>query len=334
MDRVEETLRRRTFGEKMRRLEEACDGERCVLVRRDNVKWATHFPGLAFYADFEEERYALLVPRMDLPAVREWPVPEELEVLEREEARDLPPARVSDSRRAPEYVPCYRLRVSDDVRNVKLSKTKGEVEVIRGLVEVTEGILRSLIPEEGRAESEVAAELAARARELGVSPSFDPIVGYDEGSGVPHHRPQPDRREWKHTMLVDFGLRYVYCTDVTRTVCAEEGNAVPVLETVCEALESALGELRAGVDPKEVEERVREEMEGEFQDFSFPHSLGHHVGVTVHEGRLRGELPEGAVITVEPGLYSERFGVRVEEMVVVRGNGCEVLTNLPREWIV
>jgi len=332
---VKERLsRRRLFRAKMRRLEEACNGERCALVRRDSVEWAAHFPGLAFYADFEAEEYVLVVPKMDLSAVREWPVPEEVEVVERDRAGDLRPARVSDSDRAPKHVPCYRLKVSDRVQNVKLSKTKEEVEVIQELVRITEDVMRSLIPAEGRSESEVAGELARTSVEIGAKPAFDPIVGYDEGAGVPHHHPDPRRREWDHVMLVDFGLKCVYCTDVTRTVCARDGDAVPVLETVCEALEEALDELKAGVNPKEIEERVRKEMEDEFQDFEFPHSLGHHVGVAVHEGRLTGELPEGAVITVEPALYSERFGVRVEEMAVVRRDGCEVLTNLPREWVV
>ncbi|WP_457620539.1 M24 family metallopeptidase [Methanopyrus sp.] len=292
----------------------------------------THFPGLAFHADFESEEYTLVVHRMDSRAVREWPVPETVEVITHDEADRLTPARAVDDESAARRVPCYRVKnVNEGVTEARLSKSKSELRFIEELVNTTERILGEILPPEGGSEAEVASDLMREATVRGFQTAFDPIVAYDENTGVPHHRPSPWEETWTKCALVDYGIKVVYCTDITRTVVSE-GEAEDVLEVVVNALEEALRELRAGVNPKKLEEELREWMEDEAPGFEFPHSLGHHVGITVHEGRLRGRLPEGAVITVEPGLYSDEFGIRVEEMVVVGRRKCRTLTKLPRVW--
>ncbi|WP_456481882.1 M24 family metallopeptidase [Methanopyrus sp.] len=319
------------FLEKVERLEELVGSEPCALVRRQNVEWITHFPGMAFHADFESEEYTLVVHRMDSRAVREWPVPDIVEVVTHDEADRLTPARAVDDESAARRVPCYRVKnVNEDVTRARLSKSRGELRFIEEMVKTTERILEGILPPEG-SEAEVASDLVREAVTRGFQTAFDPIVAYDEGAGVPHHRPSPEERTWTKCALVDYGIKMVYCTDITRTVVSGD-EAGDVLEVVVSALEEALRELRAGVNPKELEEELREWMEDEAPGFEFPHSLGHHVGVTVHEGRLKGRLPEGAVITVEPGLYSDEFGVRVEEMVVVGKRKCRTLTKLPRVW--
>ncbi len=319
------------FLEKVEKLEEIAEGEPCTLVRRQNVEWITHFPGLAFHADFESEEYTLVVHRMDSRAVREWPIPEAVEVVTHDEADRLTPARAVDDESAARRVPCYRVKnVNKDVTRVRLSKSKSELMFIEELVEATERILTEVLPPEG-SEAEVASDIIKKTMIRGFQTAFDPIVAYDEGAGVPHHRPSPEEKTWTKCALVDYGIKMVYCTDITRTVVSE-GRAGDILEVVVNALEEALRELQAGVDPKELEKELREWMEDEAPGFKFPHSIGHHVGVTVHEGRLRGRLPEGAVITVEPGLYSDEFGIRVEEMVVVGKRKCRTLTKLPRVW--
>ncbi|WP_457614757.1 M24 family metallopeptidase [Methanopyrus sp.] len=319
------------FLDKVKKLEELTGGAPCALVRRQNVEWVTHFPGLAFHADFESEEYTLVVHRMDYRAVKEWPVPETVEVITHDEADLLTPARAVDDESAARRVPCYRVKnVNENVTEARLSKSKVELRFIEELVEVTEQILRGVLPPEG-SEAEVASDLMREATVRGFQTAFDPIVAYDKSAGVPHHRPSPWKKTWTKCALTDYGIKMVYCTDITRTIVSE-GKAGDVLEVVVNALEEALRELRAGVNPEKLEEELREWMEDEAPGFEFPHSLGHHVGITVHEGRLRGRLPESAVITVEPGLYSDEFGIRVEEMVVVEKRKCRTLTKLPRVW--
>ncbi|WP_456484383.1 M24 family metallopeptidase, partial [Methanopyrus kandleri] len=209
------------FLEKVERLEELAEGEPCALVRRQNVEWITHFPGLAFHADFESEEYTLVVHRMDSRAVREWPIPEAVEVVTHDDADRLTPARAVDDESAARKVPCYRVKnVNENVTRARLSKSKGELRFIEELVEATERILVEVLPPEG-SEAEVASDLIREATIRGFQTAFDPIVAYDEGAGVPHHRPSPEEKTWTKCALVDYGIKKVYCTDITRTVVYE-----------------------------------------------------------------------------------------------------------------
>ncbi len=139
-------------------------------------------------------------------------------------------------------------------------------------------------------------------------------------------------------MTVDFGARLNgYCSDITRTVVI--GKASPehkrVYNAVLEALERSIAAIRPGRRGKQIDAIARETLAKHGLADYFGHSLGHSIGLTVHDGRgfsprEKGKLEAGMVLTVEPGVYIPGFGgVRIEQDVLVTETGCEVLSQSP-----
>ncbi len=144
-------------------------------------------------------------------------------------------------------------------------------------------------------------------------------------------------------VVFDWGARLDgYCSDCTRTLAAGEPReeARSIYELVLEAQLAGLGAVRAGAVCREVDATAREVIEARGHLEHFGHGLGHGVGIDIHEAprlsqRAEGELRAGNVVTVEPGVYIPgSFGVRIEDLVVVTDDGCEILTGLTKELTV
>jgi Xaa-Pro aminopeptidase len=207
--------------------------------------------------------------------------------------------------------------------------------------ELFEGMLTYL--ETGLTESEVAATLEYAARLAGAEGmSFDTIVASGERSALPHGRATLARLPKRGFVTLDFGVILDgYCSDMTRTV--HMGNALPdergVYDFVLEAQEAAVAAVAPGVTAGDVDEAARSVLRRGKLDKYFSHSTGHGVGLEIHEGpRLAAKqkqvLEQGMVITIEPGVYMPgRFGVRIEDMVLVTATGGEVLTPSVKAWI-
>jgi len=146
-------------------------------------------------------------------------------------------------------------------------------------------------------------------------------------------------------VTIDWGaLHEGYCSDCTRTYATGEQigeQARTVYALVLEAQQAGLDAVRAGPSGREVDAVARHVIEAGGQGEHFGHGLGHGVGMEVHEGprlsRHAGDQPlqAGNVVTIEPGIYLPgRLGVRIEDLVVVRDDGCDVLTRLPKELAV
>jgi Xaa-Pro dipeptidase len=134
---------------------------------------------------------------------------------------------------------------------------------------------------------------------------------------------------------MDIGALYEgYCSDITRTVILNENikNYSEIYNVVNSVKNEAERNLKAGISVKELDLIAREHM-GEFKDY-FIHSLGHGVGVEIHENPAISSkikenviLKEGMVVTIEPGIYTDDFGVRIEDLYLVKKNGFEKLSN-------
>jgi Xaa-Pro aminopeptidase len=207
--------------------------------------------------------------------------------------------------------------------------------------ELFEGMLSYL--EAGLTEAEVAATLEYVARMAGAEAmSFETIVASGERSALPHGRATKARLPKRGFVTLDFGVILDgYSSDMTRTV--HMGKAMPgeryVYDSVLEAQEAAVAAVAPGVTAGEVDEAARSVLRRVKLDQYFSHSTGHGVGLEIHEGpRLAAKqtqvLEQGMVITIEPGVYMPgRFGVRIEDMVLVTARGGEILTPSVKAWI-
>ncbi|WP_260705541.1 M24 family metallopeptidase [Edaphobacter flagellatus] len=229
-----------------------------------------------------------------------------------------------------------RLREVKDVDEIsKIRKTAS----LGG--QLFDGMLEYLRP--GLKEMEVAAELEYRARLAGAEAmSFETIVASGERSALPHGRASLAKLPKRGFVTMDFGVVLDgYMSDMTRTV--HLGRAVngeqDVYHAVLEAQVAAVAAVAPGVTAGEVDEAARSVLRRAGLDTFFTHSTGHGVGLEIHEGpRLAAKqtqpLKAGMVITIEPGVYIPgRFGLRIEDMVLVTPAGGEVLTPSVKAWI-
>jgi Xaa-Pro aminopeptidase len=231
------------------------------------------------------------------------------------------------------------------VEELRAVKDDEEVTAVRRSAELADEVYRWLIADHGLAghtERAVALALARRAQDLGAEEvSFPPIVAAAENGALPHATPRRDAAIPRDTLVVvDFGcVLDTYCSDCTRTFATGQidGDAREVYELVLTAQDAALAATHAGADVRAVDRVARDIIEQAGRGDQFGHGLGHGVGLEVHEApRLApsasGELQAGNVVTVEPGVYvPDRFGVRIEDLVLVTGEGPQVMTGIPKE---
>ncbi len=230
----------------------------------------------------------------------------------------------------------------DLVEELRAVKEPEEIERIAAAAELADGVYRWALERglAGKAEREVARGCEARIRELGAEPSFPPIVAAGANGALPHA--EPGEREIGRGELVVFDMGALfdgYCSDCTRTFATGEpgDEAREVYELVREAQAAALEAVKPGISGKEVDAVPRELIAAAGHGERFSHGTGRGVGLEVHEGPRLGvssedELREGNVVTVEPGVYLPgRFGVRIEDLIVVTADGHNNLSGLPKE---
>ncbi len=222
-------------------------------------------------------------------------------------------------------------------------KEPAEVEAIRRSLKVAEEAFRSVAGqvEPGRSEKWVAARLEYEMRLKGAEKaSFDIICAADARASVPHAVTGEGRLTPRSTLLVDWGARLDgYCCDLTRLLCIDRIPKVvdDLAEIVLEAQAAILQKLKPGSTCGEADAAGRAVIAGAGYGSCFGHGSGHGVGLAVHEEPRLGPGSEtpllpGMVVTVEPGIYLRgETGVRIEEMVLITGDGHQVLSSLPRE---
>jgi Xaa-Pro aminopeptidase len=241
---------------------------------------------------------------------------------------------------AAELVPASGL-----VERLRAVKDDDEIAAIRDSTELADAVYRWLVSDHGLAghtERQVALAMELRAKELGADGlSFPAIIAAADNGALPHAEPRADPPIPRDTLVVvDFGvLRTSYCSDCTRTFATGsiDEEAAECYELVRSAQAAALAAVRAGADERAVDAVARELITGAGRGEQFGHGLGHGVGLEIHEApRLApsadGALETGNVVTVEPGVYVPgRFGVRIEDLVVVGPTGPEILTSFPKD---
>jgi len=195
----------------------------------------------------------------------------------------------------------------------------------------------------GMKETEVAAEMELAARRAGAEEmSFPTIIASGARSALPHGRASEQRIPAGAFVVCDFGvILRGYCSDQTRTVWVGPvaDDARPAYEAVREAQQSAINAVRPGVAVGEIDEAARKVLRKAGLGKYFTHSTGHGVGLEIHEApRVAAGQDEilrpGMVITIEPGVYFPgKWGVRIEDMVVVTASGRDVLTPTSKDFL-
>jgi Xaa-Pro aminopeptidase len=230
------------------------------------------------------------------------------------------------------------------VERLRAVKDEEELRAIRAAAQIADAAYERLRGDglAGRAEREVARWITRFLEDAGADEvSFPPIVAAGAHGALPHASPRDVEIPRGVLVVLDLGARLEgYCSDCTRTFAtgALDERPVEAYEAVLAAQQGALDEVRAGKACKEVDASAREAVKSRL-GVGFDHGLGHGVGLEVHEGpRLaptaEGVLEAGNVVTVEPGVYLPgEFGIRIEDLVAVTDDGCEVLTGFPKELV-
>ena len=241
------------------------------------------------------------------------------------------------------YLGAKRLLVTDDgLLQQRAVKDAGEVKAIRKALSIQQQAFRETCDfiKPGQCEYEVAAYLEYRMRALGADGvSFPSIVAADANASLPHAIPGPRKLKAGGIVLIDFGAKWGgYCSDLTRVVAL--GKMKPkmreIYQIVLDAQMAAIDAIGPGKKLSDIDAVARGVIEKAGYGERFGHSLGHGIGLDIHEqpvlaGKAKGELEPGQVVTVEPGIYLPGLGgVRIEDDVLVTPRGHKVLSDLPK----
>lgn len=232
------------------------------------------------------------------------------------------------------------------IMDLRAAKSDGEIACMRKAQAITDEafaeILNFLRP--GVTEQAVAAELMYQMMKRGAQRmSFDPIVVTGARSSMPHGVPGETLLRPGDFVTMDFGCVYDgYCSDMTRTVAI--GHATDemreVYGIVLNAQLAGIAAAKAGVLGKDVDKAGRDIIAAAGYGPYFGHGFGHSLGLDIHESPNASPsenrpMPDGCVCSAEPGIYLPgKFGVRIEDVIVFRETGCEVLTKSPKELII
>jgi Xaa-Pro aminopeptidase len=233
----------------------------------------------------------------------------------------------------------------DLVETLRERKDESEVGLIERAADVATAALGATLSQVlvGMTELEVAGILEKALRDAGSEGfPFPSIVASGPRAALPHAHSSPRPLEPGDFLLMDFGAVVGgYCSDVTRTVVVGTASAEQreVYDVVREANAMASAQVRSAMTGRDADALARDYIDRAGYGAQFGHSLGHGIGLEVHEApRLartaEGALAEGAVVTIEPGIYRPGWGgVRIEDDVVLEADGPRVLTEFPRELI-
>lgn len=234
--------------------------------------------------------------------------------------------------------------ISEDVWNFRSIKEEDEIKAIEKAVETTQKGIQAILVElrEGITEVELAGVFEYTTRKHGAEKTaFDPIIAFKPNNAYPHTTPGLRPLKKDDLVLVDVGVKYNgRCSDLTRMITwgGLTGEEKQAIEAVVEAINASIDYLKPGVKAHEVYDVAVKVLEKYGLKGKFIHGLGHGVGIVVHEPPyLRPHstktLEPGMVFTIEPGVYIPgKFGVRVEENIVLTKDGVRTLSRL--NWIL
>ena len=226
--------------------------------------------------------------------------------------------------------------VADDLKLLRAVKTPDEQAKLRAAVALNDEIWQEAQRafRAGMTEREMARVIRHLMIERGDGEAFDTIVCVGKNAAECHHEPDDTVWNGREPVLVDMGVRLDgICSDMTRNIVPRASRLYrQVYDLVLEANEAAIAAARPGITGKALDKVARDVIRKGGFGRCFGHSLGHGVGYEIHEAPTASKrdatvLKPGMAVTVEPGIYLEdNLGVRIEDLVLITEDGCEVLT--------
>jgi Xaa-Pro aminopeptidase len=298
------------------------------------------------HAEVEDSR-VLIARKSVLAAAGEWLTRNKSRLKVRRIGFESEHMSVADRKRLAMNLSWFQLREAPLlVEHARQVKDSGEIQALRAAVDLGASLfqqaLRNMRP--GVKENEVAARIEFAARKAGAERmSFETIIASGPRSARPHGRASAALIPARGFVLCDFGVILAgYCSDMTRTVHVGHPTAPAraLYEAVEEAQHVAIQAVQPGVSLGEVDRAARTTLQRRGLGRYFTHSTGHGVGLEIHEpprvaAGQKEILVPGMVITIEPGAYIPgKWGVRIEDMVLVTERACEVLTPTTKALIL
>lgn len=246
-----------------------------------------------------------------------------------------------------EYMHIYKINnlveTENMLKNQRMVKDAQEIEYIKKACEITDDCFTYLCNfiKKGMTEKEIALEIERFFKLNGAEGvSFNPIVASGENSSMPHAVPTDRKIKSGDVITMDFGCKYKgYCSDMTRTIFIDEPLQIvkSVYALVLKNQEQTLEDIKEGANARILTMMV--ESDFKVNGFTLVHSLGHGVGLEIHENPIIGRkdyiLRENMIITDEPGIYIPgKFGIRIEDTVLVTKNGSIKLTNSDKNYTI
>lgn len=235
---------------------------------------------------------------------------------------------------------------SSCVDTVRMVKDTNEVIVMMEASRINDQAMHEVIKlcAKGLSEQEIAKRVPDIYKRLGASGnSFEPIIAFGKNGADPHHENDASHLQPGDSIIIDMGCRYNgYCSDMTRTVFYKEvsDEARKVYHLVKKANEAAEAAIKPGIRLSDIDKVARDIISEAGYGKEFNHRLGHFIGKDVHEygdvsKNFDLRVKEGMIFSIEPGIYlTGKFGVRIEDLILVTSDGCKVLNQYPKEILI
>lgn len=234
--------------------------------------------------------------------------------------------------------------ITGEIERLREKKTKNEISLIKKSQKITEKtftLIKKIIQKNKSKklrEIDVVWEIKRLGFTLGAEDvSFEPIVAFGENSSVPHHKSDNTILKKDDLVLIDMGMKYKnYCSDMTRVIFLAKPTPLQkkVFSIVLAAQKNAINKVRIGMLEQKIDSLSRKTIESHGYGENFGHGTGHGVGLDIHESPNlsplgKQKIKKGMVMTIEPGIYLPgKFGIRLENMILVTEKGAENLTNI------
>jgi Xaa-Pro aminopeptidase len=312
------------------------------------IVWPDH---AVFVTDFRYETAAQSAVRGAKVIIHRGPMMDELKKnrqlrLEGKVAMEADHMTVDFFEALKSYNPHAQLRpLTNVVEEIAACKEPEELANIQQAIAITERVLSEIVGmlRPGLVEADLAAEVSYRHRKYGASgDSFDSIIASGKNSALPHAEPGKKKIQKGDFVTFDIGCVYEgYASDITRTFVIGKATSRQrkIYGIVLRANQKAIRVAKAGMDGYDLDKVARDIIKNAGYGPKFGHGLGHGVGMEVHgfprvSRLVHAKLKPNMVVTIEPGVYIPGWGgVRIEDDICIKRDGCEVMTSFPKELI-